>query len=181
MEIQIGGAEGEGGEVAVSAIGKDDDGEIAFGETLDDGVKADGAAVMPHARVAAIGVEKPAESVGERFFRGGGFGQIVDGLRQDGCGILGRDGGFEFGGAEQSVIAKRVVPLGKVGKRTINSAIAESGGSGTLVGFEPFAGVVGVAIGAIRHDIFSVHVRDGVVHFERCEDALAQEVREGHS
>src|SRR5690348_7931829 len=77
MQIQIGGAEGDGGEVHIRAIGKNDDGETVFGEALDDGMKAYGASIVPHARVTAIRIEEPAEAVIKVLAIGGGFGQVV--------------------------------------------------------------------------------------------------------
>src|SRR6185437_12664703 len=70
-EIKIGDFESQRGQIEVRAIRQNDYREVVSGEALDDGVKSDRAAVMPHARVSAIGIKEPAESVGERFLARG--------------------------------------------------------------------------------------------------------------
>ena len=62
----------EGFGVEVGAIAEDDYGEAVGGETLDIGVETDGVAVVPHARVIAVRVEEPAETVGDW----GAFGAV---------------------------------------------------------------------------------------------------------
>jgi len=68
----VGDLGGEGFGIEVGAIAEDDYGEAVGGETLDVGVEADGVAVVPHADVVAIGVQEPAEAVGD----GGAFGTV---------------------------------------------------------------------------------------------------------
>src|SRR6266852_1529600 len=65
-EIQVGDFGGEGFGVEVGAIAEGDYGDAVGEEALDVGVEADGVAVVPHAGVIAMGVEKPAETVGDR-------------------------------------------------------------------------------------------------------------------
>src|SRR5580704_12965274 len=49
--------------IDVGAVGQHDDGQLVVREALDGGTETDRAAVMRHAFVTLIGIEKPAEAI----------------------------------------------------------------------------------------------------------------------
>jgi len=56
------------GGIKVRAIGEDNHRQLIVWKTLDGGAKADGFAIVPHAFVALIGIEEPAEAVADMLF-----------------------------------------------------------------------------------------------------------------
>ena len=113
-DVEIGDLEGQGFGVEVGAVTENDDGEAVGGEAQDVGVEADGVAVVPHAVVIAVGVEEPAEAVGDRrafgtVGVGGPFGLgAADELR-------GSPRGQHFFFAKKRVLSKCIIPLCKIG------------------------------------------------------------------
>src|SRR5580693_10080639 len=49
--------------INVSPVGEDDDGQLIIRETLNRGEEPDRVAIVRHARVALVGIEKPAETI----------------------------------------------------------------------------------------------------------------------
>src|SRR5260370_15485538 len=110
----IGNLEDEGFGVEVGTIAEDDYGETVGGETLDVGVEAHGVAVVPHAGVSAIGVEEPAEAVGNwgafgAVGVGGPFGLVADGE------LRGSQRGLHFFFALKRVLLERFIPPCRIG------------------------------------------------------------------
>ena len=65
LEEQVGDLEGKGFGAYVGAVAEDDDGEVVVREADDVGMKTHGFAVVPHALMAFIGIDEPAEAVGD--------------------------------------------------------------------------------------------------------------------
>ena len=139
---------------------------------------------MRHALVAPVGIEKPAKTVTHGcLFK----------LRRTAGGLHRRQSRPHFGFGEQSVVAQGAVPLRQVVKRRINSAVAEYGRRGALVGFLPGLSCrrpallrcfflrfvfLCVAVGPMRHFVLALFVGQRVRHFQRREDSLLQKLPE---
>src|ERR1700682_5261927 len=72
VQIKIGDFGSERFGIEIRPVAKHDYSEAVGGKALDVGVETNGVAVVPHAVVIAIGVEEPAEAVGDR----GAFGAV---------------------------------------------------------------------------------------------------------
>lgn len=93
---------GEGFGVEVGAVAEDDYREAIGGEALDVGVETDGVAVVPHAGVIAVRVEKPPETVRDwsAFGAVGAGGPLGLGAADE---LRGRQSGLHFFFAEKRV------------------------------------------------------------------------------
>jgi len=77
------------------------------------------------------------------------------------------------------VVPEGCVPLGEIVEVGVDAAVAEDSGGGTLVGFAPGVVVFGASEGAVGDFVFAFFVGEGVVHAERGEDAIVEELAEG--
>ena len=107
----------ESGRIQVGTIAEDDDRQVVACEALYKGAKTNRLAIVPHAKMALVGIQEPAESIGGRF-----------GADAGGIGL--RDGywkkrGLHFFLAQERMACELVVPLGQVGQRRIDSAVAQ--------------------------------------------------------
>lgn len=103
--------------IQVGAIAENDDRQVVACEALDESTKANRLAVVPHPRMALVGIQEPAEPVGGKFVAGA-------------VGIGLRDGhwekcGLHFLRAQERVACELVVPLGQVGQGRVDSAVAQ--------------------------------------------------------
>lgn len=63
MEENVGDFQGEARGVEIGPVCEDDDRQAVSGKAFDDAAKANALAVVPHARVTVVRVEKPSKAI----------------------------------------------------------------------------------------------------------------------
>src|SRR5690349_8185702 len=140
-------------------VAEQDHRQVLLGPAHDHVAEADALARVPQ-RVAG---DAPAVAVA-RFVR------LADDLHVRAEGVLAR------GVAEQATVVERGVPFGQVVDVRVDAAVAAGGGGEALVGAQPAALGPAVAVGAVGYGLRVMDVQQGVVHVQRREDALLEEV-----
>src|SRR5690349_7014514 len=74
-----------------------------------------------------------------------------------------------------------VVPLRKIRKIRVNTAISQSRRGGTLVFFDETIAVFCISISPAGHSIFSIHISDCAHHVQRPENSVSQKLSERFS
>ena len=142
---------------------------MIVGEALDVGAKADCLAMVPHARMAVVGIQEPAETVGGGLIVGADGTAIWDVDR--------RERRLHFLFAEERVMGEGVIPLGQVVQGRVDTTVAQSCGGGVLVRFYPGVPLLRMPVSAIRNFVSPFDVGYGVTHAEWGEDAIVEELR----
>ena len=115
--------------IQVRAVAKNYDGYAILRESLNHGAKSHSASGVPHAWMPVERIQKPAETVADRFPRGQivaiGFAwpmglRTIDELNR-------RDSGSKLGFAEERVLLEGFVPLCHVAQVRIDAAITQRG------------------------------------------------------
>src|SRR5690606_29455427 len=163
--LQEQGADAEGGLVGlgVVAVAEQDHRQPLFRPAHHDVAETDGLARVPD----GIAGDAQAEAVGGLVGFAGDAHVRCEGERTRRI-------------REQAVVVHGGVPAREVVDRGIDAAVAEHRAGGALVGALPAFAVGAVAPGAVRDVGAAGDVGDAVVHAQRLEDALAQELRVGH-
>ena len=146
----------------VRPVAQHDDRQPLRGEALKNRAESHGAAGMPHARAALEGIEKPSKSVRDRLRS---IVQLYRGQRHL-C--------FRF--AQEGVAFERAIPLRQVFEIRINTAIALSRRSRTLVRLNEMVPLLRVPVGASGDRVLSLDINQRVTHVQRLKDAVVQEL-----
>src|SRR5215472_7340140 len=80
---------------------------------------------------------------------------------------------------EQRMLAQGSIPFGKVVNGRVDTAVAQHRGGWTLVRLFPAVMLFRVAEGAVRHLVLPLLIGQGVIHAQRREDSVVQELAEG--
>src|SRR3974377_1858619 len=140
-EYELSDLVGKGLGVDAGAIRQNDDGELIRRKELNQGTKAHGFTSVPHPGVALVGIEEPAEAVGNGLAGCGivasklggpvSFGAVVE--------FHGSEGDSHFPLAQQGVFLQRLVPLCQVFQVGVDAAVTRCRGGGALIGLETLA------------------------------------------
>jgi hypothetical protein len=180
-QVRFRGLERERPHVEVVAIREDHDREAVVRKPLDHRAEPGRLTVVPHPRVAKPGIQQPAEAVRHRL-----PGVQVVAARRSRRPVRRRAVGerdrrerrLHPGRGEQLVHTKGLVPLREVLEVRVDTPVAEGRRGRALVGLPEARAVLRVAERSALDLVASLLVRQRVVHLERREDALAQEVAE---
>src|SRR3981081_4326724 len=112
-EENIGNFQGKISRHHIVAVAEDDDGGFLLYEMLDGGAETHGLAVVPHAGMIAIWIQKPAEAVRRRLAVRFLYAAIRHFDRSDRR--------LHLGLTQQSMVRERLVPLGQIVERGIDA------------------------------------------------------------